>query len=753
MGDVSSRLRGDDDDGQPGRPDEPVRVRSVDMYVSYNAEQHFTKGFHRTKSEKPAPVLRRGQTFAMVANLSRPFNTQTDSLSLFFGIKGVDRTSYNKHAVAMVPVSFTEGDTLATNAWGAVVRKAEDKSLLIEVMTPADCIVGAWIMDLDTKLRSQRESPGLRYTYPDAIYILFNPWCKDDTVYIENADLRFEYVLMHVGAIWRGSYQNLRPCHWKYGHFEENVLDCCLYLLTNVGKLKLPACADPVLVARHVSAVVNSSDDQGVLMGNWSQNFAGGVPPISWTGSNAILQQYYKTKKPVKFGQCWVFAGVTTAVCRALGIPARTVTNYYSAHDTHASATVDQFVDANGKAVDKLNTDSVWNFHVWNEVWMKRPDLSKGGEYDGWQVIDGTPQEMSGGIFSCGPASVKAIRMGELARPYDGTFVFAEVNADQAYWRYDSPQKPLKLLRKCTDKIGQFISTKAVGAWKREDVTHEYKFEEGTKEERDVVLKALRENNHAYARYYLNDHLDDVCFTIEPPKDVLIGSSITVRAKCSNKSRSKNYSCKVNLRIETMSYTGITKRVLRHQQFNLNLHPTVEETVTLQVNYQDYLKDAQDQAIFKITLMANVPEVKYDFITQEDFMLRVPDIVIKAHGDVVVGKPQTFTASFQNPLPHKLNRCYFAIEGPGLKQPYYLALKEGVHPRSEAWVDFQLTPATAGPRSVAAKFLSRELHDVEGFLEVLVKGGAEATNGVNNAVNAVSPTNPANPVSPAGTAE
>lgn len=742
MGDVSSRLRGDDDDGQPGRPDEAVKVRSVDMYVSYNAENHFTKGFHRTKSDKPAPVLRRGQPFAMVVNLNRPFNTQTDALSLFFGIKGVDRTSYSKDAVRMVPVSFSDADALTAGTWGAVVRKAEEKSLLIEVMTPANCIVGAWIMDVDTKLRTQRESSGNRYTYPELIYILFNPWCKDDTVFMENPELRFEYVLAHNGAIWRGSYNNLRPCHWKYGHFEEFVLDCCLYLLTNVGKLRLPACSDPVLVARHISAVVNSSDDQGVLMGNWGTSFAGGVPPVSWTGSNAILQQYYKTKKPVKFGQCWVFAGVTTAVCRALGIPARTVTNYYSAHDTHASVTVDQFVDVNGKPVDKLNTDSVWNFHVWNEVWMKRPDLSKGGEYDGWQVIDATPQEMSGGIFSCGPASVKAIKAGELARPYDGTFVFSEVNADQAYWRYDSPQKPLKLIRKCPDKVGQFISTKAVGAWKREDVTHEYKFEEGTREERDVVLKALRENNHAYARYYLNDDMDDLSFSIEPVKDVLIGSSIVVRAKCNNKSRTKSYSCKVNLRIETMAYTGITKRVLKHQQFPLNLHPTVEEVLTLTVNYQDYFKDAQDQAIFKVTIMANVPEVKYDFITQEDFMLRLPEIDIKAHGEVVVGKPQRFTASFQNPLPHKLNRCFFAIEGPGLKQPYYLALKDGVHPRSEGWVDFALTPATAGPRSVAAKFLSRELQDVEGFLEVIVKGGEEAANGVNNAVNPGNPVNP-----------
>uniref|UniRef100_A0A023GP19 protein-glutamine gamma-glutamyltransferase n=1 Tax=Amblyomma triste TaxID=251400 RepID=A0A023GP19_AMBTT len=734
MGDVSSRLQGNDDDGQPGNPDEVVKVRSVDMYVTYNAENHFTRGFARTKTENPAPVLRRGQSFTIVINLNRPFNPETDALSLFFRLEGVDRsTPYGKETVSLVPIQ-TVAEALPPTAWGAAIRKSEEKSLLVEVMTPVFCIVGSWVMDVDSKMRTALEAPGANYTYPDPIYILFNPWNKDDLVYMENAEWRFEYVLAHTGIIYRGSKENLRPSPWKYGHFEEHVLDCCLHLLRRVGKLPVKDCSNPVLVARHISAVVNSSDDQGVLMGNWTTNFAGGVNPISWTGSHPILQQYYKTKKPVKYGQCWVFAGVTTAVCRALGIPARTVTNYYSAHDTHASATVDQFYDSRGEPVEKLNTDSIWNFHVWNEVWMKRPDLAKEG-YDGWQVIDATPQEMSGGTFSCGPASVKAIKEGELARPYDCTFVFAEVNADQTYWFYESPRKPLKMVKKITNQVGQLMSTKAVGRWEREDITHEYKFQEGSQEERDIVLKALRENNHAYSRFYLNAAMDDVQFTILPIKDVLVGSGIKVRAKAINKNPNKKYSCKVVLRIETVSYTGTTRRALKHQQFPINLQPGAEEMLSLEIGYRDYNRDVSDQASFKVTMMASVPEVKYDYITQEDFMLTMPDIQIKAYGDVVVGKRQKFSASFQNPLPVRLTRCFFAIEGPGLSRPYYLALKEPVQQMSEAWMDFALTPSTSGPRSIAAKFSSQQLVDVEGFLEVVVKAGDESTPEITSAPN------------------
>jgi len=57
---------------------------------------------------------------------------------------------------------------------------------------------------------------------------------------------------------------------------------------------------------------LNSPDDNGVLMGNWSGDNRGGVSPLAWTGSVAILQEFFRTRRPVKFAQCWVFAGVLT---------------------------------------------------------------------------------------------------------------------------------------------------------------------------------------------------------------------------------------------------------------------------------------------------------------------------------------------------------------------------------------------------------------------------------------------------------
>ena len=50
----------------------------------------------------------------------------------------------------------------------------------------------------------------------------------------------------------------------------------------------------------------------GVVVGNWSGRYKNGKHPSAWTGSVKILRQFVSTKKPVKYGQCWVFAGVLT---------------------------------------------------------------------------------------------------------------------------------------------------------------------------------------------------------------------------------------------------------------------------------------------------------------------------------------------------------------------------------------------------------------------------------------------------------
>ncbi|MED6261252.1 hypothetical protein ATANTOWER_002819 [Ataeniobius toweri] len=118
-------------------------------------------------------------------------------------------------------------------------------------------------------------------------------------------------------VIYRGAVSGISVLSWDFGQFEEDMVQICMKILDLNFKHKrdpaedVSARCNPIYVSRVITNMINSDTTYGVLNGNWSSDYKYGFPPTHWNGSYAILKQWYSSfYKTVKYGQCWVFAGV-----------------------------------------------------------------------------------------------------------------------------------------------------------------------------------------------------------------------------------------------------------------------------------------------------------------------------------------------------------------------------------------------------------------------------------------------------------
>ncbi|XP_077074092.1 protein-glutamine gamma-glutamyltransferase K isoform X1 [Siphateles boraxobius] len=685
---------------RPAALDTLLTVRSVDLLKSRdgpNRREHHTDSYLSDNL-----IVRRGQSFQMWIELSRPFNSKTDNLQL--QLSSVVTTG--------ILISVPLVDELEDNGWEMKIVEQKDTRVRVSVNTLSSASIGRYMISVVSfSHRRKLVFP----CAPNDLVLLFNPWCEDDPVYLDNEAERKEYVLNSMGRIYYGTEKQIGARTWNYAQFEQDVLEACLFLMER-GRVAMTEWRDPIIVSRMISALVNSNDDRGVLMGNWSDSYEGGTSPTAWTGSGDILKQYYKSAgKPVKFGQCWVYAGVTTSVLRCLGIPTRCVTNFSSAHDTDLSMTTDIYIDEKMEIIKDKTTDSVWNFHVWNESWMTRPDLPMG--YGGWQVVDATPQEPSQGSYRCGPTPVSAVRNGQVSLKFDAPFVFAEVNSDRIYWQ-KKPDGSFSQVSVEKNTIGQRISTKAVGSEARMDITHLYKYPEGSEEERIAVETASRFGSKPIL--YPSSTENDVSIVIvmdgEGPR---IGGDAKLSIVLKNKS-SKQRTASLLYEALVMYYTGVLKTTVKKDQIPVDLKPLETKTIPWTLLYKEYMNHLVDQGALMLTVTGRVNQTKQILATQFNFRLRTPDLIITPLGDAVVGKELTVKITFQNPLSQVLKNVLFQIKGMGMQSARKIP-KGDVEKLATVTLMEKFVPTVSGSQKLLASMDCRQLTQVHGFADIVVK--------------------------------
>ncbi|XP_042348149.1 protein-glutamine gamma-glutamyltransferase 5-like [Plectropomus leopardus] len=455
------------------------QLKFVNFEFNENHSSHETEGL----SEKHL-VLRRGKPFKVTLHFrGRPWNPHTECLILEVWLGGLSET---------IPVQFSDEPSDPEN-WSAKIYPGDmhHHSVTIYVCSPVQSSVAMYHLLLHIMTYQSRRSYRL-----GNFVLLCNPWLADDPVYMPMDAQIEEYIKSDYGQVYMGTHLNMTSRPWSFGQYEPGVLEACLTLL-QVSPQHLKdknndyiLRSDPVYLSRVICAMVNCNDDLGILQGKWQGSYEGGVSPTEWSSSADILQQWVSSKcKPVCFGQCWVFASVLCTVMRVLGIPCRVVTVFNAAHDGNGNTTIEEYYSSTGEKLN-MSKDSIWNFHVWTECWMKRPDLGAG--FDGWQVVDPTPQEKSAGIFCCGPCPVVAIQQRCLRAPYDAPFIYASVDADVIRLIV---RKGLVVGRRVDSKcVGQLIYTKSINSDTPENLTQIYKMKKKRKPTttgRNSVMRAM----------------------------------------------------------------------------------------------------------------------------------------------------------------------------------------------------------------------------------------------------------------------
>ncbi|XP_068615184.1 protein-glutamine gamma-glutamyltransferase 2-like [Brachionichthys hirsutus] len=667
----------------------------------WDLECEFNNMDHRTDlNGVDRLIVRRGQTFTVSLYL-RFGSYQPGSSSL----DCVAETGPQPSEQYGTRAAFGLSDSIDTSRWSAAVTSPPGDTVALSLCSAPDAPIGRYTLTLG---RSGRID----------FILLFNPWCSGDAVYMDNEENLAEYVLSQDGIIFRGSYKYPIPNPWNFGQFESGILDACLRILDmNPKYLRNPAkdCSgrrNPIYVSRVLSAMVNCNDDNGVLMGKWTEGHEGGVSPMFWKGSVEILCNWStQACRPVRYGQCWVFAAVACSVSRALGIPCRVITNYLSAHDSNSNLVIERFIDENGD-LSKF-TEMIWNYHCWVESWMTRPDLK--ADFNGWQASDPTPQEKSEGVYCCGPVPVRAVKEGALLFSYDAPFVFAEVNADVNTFMKRKDGSTSKVTSATV--VGQKISTKSVGSDAREDITHLYKYPEGSDEERAAFQKA----NHLNKLLQQQPDRDlDVAIKVGPGMrtgcDFDVFAVVTNRSQTAKKGRLLFGSC-------AASYNGSLGGNCGFKDLlNVELSPGATRRVPLRLNYTKYGGLLTEDNAIRLAALLLDYSTRESFLAVRNIVLENPRIEVRILGEPKANRKLAAELTLQNPLPETLEGCCFSIEGANLTGGQIVShrLASSVGPGEDAKAKIYFTPTHSGLRKLVVDFDSNKLCHVKGYRNVII---------------------------------
>ncbi|NXQ39247.1 EPB42 protein, partial [Catharus fuscescens] len=684
-----------------------LSIQKCDFMIPENNKNHHTEEISTGRL-----IVRRGQPFTITVSFSAPVHNYLQQMKKTFLIV---QTGPHSSRADEIQIEFPISSLGDQKQWSAAVEEQDPNSWTLCLTTPANASIGHYTL----LLRASRSTQFLgNFT------LLFNPWCRDDVVFLPNEAQRQEYILNQDGIIYQGAENAILAQPWDFSQFEEDMVDICFILLAQGERSQRetdPAQRkNPVHICRAVAAMLNCNELR--ILTEYEPGQHNGTPPSKWLGSSPILQQWIATKfQPVRYGSCWVFAAVLCSVLRCLGIPTRVVTGFTWAHNTKSSLSVDEYYDEDGTLLTQDDSACLWTFHVWNECWMARTDLPP--QYSGWQALDATCQEKSKGLSFCGPAPVHAIKEGDTQVDYDVCYFFAAINAKCHVWIHKADDT-LKQAFGGTKYTGNNISTKGVGSERCEDITQNYKYPEGSLQEKKVLDKAYRNMKELETTSISSTQFIFTPTAVEEPVNIFIqlqsssslqlGQDITLSIEVFNHS-GREKSTHLVLGIQALLYNGVPIAQLWKEEFHFNLQSDSVNNLQVSVPYTWFVRELGENHLLRLTAVLRDEDSSYMYLAQEEISICDCPLTIEFPENTVQYQPRTAKISLQNPLMEPLEQCVITVTGQGLihrQRNYRLG---SVQARSTQELEFLFTPTRAGPRRLTARLTCLQLQNLKSY--------------------------------------
>ncbi|KAK9515699.1 hypothetical protein VZT92_026325 [Zoarces viviparus] len=682
------------------------QLKFVNFEACENHNAHETEGL-----SKKHLVVRRGKPF----KVTLLFSTQTWNphrerlvLEVWLGTRS-----------ERIPVQFSE-ERYNPYSWSAKIYPGDvhPQSVMVHICSPVKSSVALHHLELHIETRQSRRSYRL-----GEFVLLYNPWLKDDPVYIPLDVQRQEYIKSDYGVVYMGTHQhNRRP--WSFGQYEPGVLEACLTLLEispqHLGDENKDYIQreDPVYLSRVICAMVNFDDgDKGILEGRWHGSYKDGVNPIEWSGSADILHRWVSSNhSAVRYGQCWVFASVLCTVMRVLGIPSRVVTVFNAAHDVNGDLIIEEYYSSTGEKLD-LSKDSVWNFHVWVECWMRRGDL--GAKFDGWQVVDPTPQEKSAGLFRCGPCPVVAIRQHCFGAPYDTPFIYASVDADIVKLILQGEKEVGRELD--TESVGQLICTKSIGSDAPENLTGTYKSKKAKQPAITVNAQMCGSEQTTPSSSSPGGMSPSLEVSLSIDGVPSVGESISMCVTVTNQSSSPRL-LKEHVNAQLKEFNSNPEKSFWKSHKEVRMKPGEVLTLHHTIPPSEYESDLAGDDIVNVAVVINDVNTEERFLATQEFSMSSPQITIEIEGgdSVQMNKEHTAQVSFINTFTKTVDGAVLTVEGSGLLQGKHVARMVLLQPEEKIKKTVTIVATSAGTKLLMATFshsnstkvISRSFHKV-----------------------------------------